>query len=512
MCIFCGQSVHTTAPHISEGQKFKDLRLSLTDYERLKSSSPSYLPSPADRPITGENRPMLKVVAVSADVKEVFKEVKGSDDQDWIELPFSMLDSVLWVMQRLERILRIPMKYWVLTGGGIIYSPGYLVMSLEHFRQAHTIEVTLLPVWDVEEFASMNLKTHTWKHAPPNPPAELPSEPRERANVLFSLIDPIGSPHWNDYITHREAAEKLTQGMMEDMEGEDMALYTSKLKEAVEVALVDEADLKEGEWEKIADGVSLVTVDVQDDGDFEVRDADVIARIHSPNSPQSVDVHFSYHHRTRWSSVEWLYSLGYRINPQPVKCVRAYRDYDVDRAHCSQGWRPFGWFYLDDRDSERSACPITRTDLQRVHDALFGTAEAGKLGERVSLRTTAKLILASVGIPFEIARDQEEAAEGENDGYMGSYGSSISLELKSEKPGISAAHLRKICGINPLPNDGGHIYHFTLKRSLTSKSRLNRYVHEQDTADLTKEQRTTPDEYIEDRDSADDDDDDEDYF
>ena len=193
---------------------------------------------------------------------------------------------------------------------------------------------------------------------------------------------------------------------------------------------------------------------------YQVQDADVISRIHSPMSPRSVDVHFIFHYRMHYKYVAWYYSLGFRVNDKPISCITSYPFQDVQHAHRTDGWTPFGWFFLDKRRKESSQCPITRADLRRVHDALFGQdSEAGGLGTRVSLRTTAELILASVGIAFEIAVNEEEAARGD-DGYMGDDGEQhAALSLESEKPGFSAAHLRKICGILPLAGDGKCRWH-----------------------------------------------------
>lgn len=189
--------------------------------------------------------------------------------------------------------------------------------------------------------------------------------------------------------------------------------------------------------------------------------------------PQSVDVHFLFHYRMRMNSVEWFYSIGYRINPEPTAPMNEYTDRaSMQRAHRAGGWRPFGWFYLDDngRRSERSACPITRADLTRVHDALFGSSEKKTLGGKVSLRTTARLLVASVGISFEVAVDAEHA-ERAKDGYLQSYMDEMYIELESPKPGISAAHLTKICGIQPLEGDG------TSDRLFLTVGSMMRYRH-----------------------------------
>ncbi|KII91172.1 hypothetical protein PLICRDRAFT_37876 [Plicaturopsis crispa FD-325 SS-3] len=148
------------------------------------------------------------------------------------------------------------------------------------------------------------------------------------------------------------------------------------------------------------------------------------------------------------------YSLGFRVNNQPAPFVHGRsliaRD-RIERAsqrHTRDGWRPFGWFYLDERSSIHSACTVTRGDLIDVHDALYGPSTAGTLGAAVGPRETALLLLASVGIPFNVARTEAEAHPNQydvNDGYIVQWGGeSPCLALDTPKPGLSAAHLRKI--------------------------------------------------------------------
>jgi hypothetical protein len=120
-----------------------------------------------------------------------------------------------------------------------------------------------------------------------------------------------------------------------------------------------------------------------------------------------------------------------------------------------------GWFFLDKRRAEHSACPITTADIQEVHGALFaGTDFASKVG----LRETIRLILACVGVEFSIAANKKEARRG--DGYTQSYGSGGHIELDSQKPGLSAAHFRKICGIIPLKDDGTFLFNLDVHCSV----------------------------------------------
>jgi hypothetical protein len=157
-----------------------------------------------------------------------------------------------------------------------------------------------------------------------------------------------------------------------------------------------------------------------------------------------------------------MYALGFIINDKPVKPVQCYPNSTeaVYKMHRKKGWKPFGWFYLDDRRAEHSQCNIKHSNLEDIHNAIFGPgafdnemkAEAAEIGQtaaigiRVTLQDTAKLVLGAIGIDFEIA-----VAEHELDGYQCG---EVEMDIVSEKPGISAAHLRKICNIPLFESDG----------------------------------------------------------
>jgi len=401
-----------------------------------------------------------------------------------------------------------------------VYSGGHLVMSLDHFKDgirakgdigilsrdhlffflgiAHiSTEVAMIPMWDVDSFAKENLKTHTWRHIPAAEDVT-ETDPLVRATRLFNLINPSPGSHWEEYIKHRLNSEKITQSMLDDMAGEDMHPYMSELKDAV-IDSLDSLD-SEHEQEVVADCVSVLSAEASDDGWGNVRilfflnsctssdscliqapDVEVLSRIHSPNSTSSVDIHFFFHHRTRMYSVECLYAIGFRINDAPTQPSARCPTGDVKKMHSKNGWTPFGWFYLDNRRAEHSRCSITTASLTKVHDALFG-APSTPLGGSISLPTTACLMLAAAGIRFNIAEDDEE-----EDGYTRPYGSDMMLELASEKPGISAAHLRKICGIAALDGDGMYNLHYSTVERITAE-----FSENTDNSDLSKEQVTTP--------------------
>ncbi|KAF9465237.1 hypothetical protein BDZ94DRAFT_1254036 [Collybia nuda] len=201
----------------------------------------------------------------------------------------------------------------------------------------------------------------------------------------------------------------------------------------------------------ILKGTNVTQCKLEVDGNCMVRDVIIITRIHSPNSPFSVDVHFDYHYRERYSGYldnEWIYSLGYRVNDSaPEPCLRDYvDDVAVSRQHRKDGWKPFGSFYLGIRSEEKGMCSIAKPGLQAAHDALFGAKKSGEMGASIGLRETALLILASVGINFNVAQ-----VAGAPDGY--SKLGRLELEVNCKKSGICPTKLRKVCGIAPLRGD-----------------------------------------------------------
>ncbi|TFY50579.1 hypothetical protein EVG20_g11441 [Dentipellis fragilis] len=278
--------------------------------------------------------------------------------------------------------------------------------------------------------------------------------------------------------------------------------YARMIYDRVAEALKGE-NLRDGEWKAIADGVSLVGRDISEVDEMRLGHADVLTRIHSPNFAHAVDVHLFYSSHIGGFSSSLMYALGFRVLTTPAPPQRQYlpKHQEVDKMHTARGWQQFGWFFIDERESEHSACPILRTDLQRVHDVLFGAADSGSgLGARVGLRATTRLLLASVGIKYTIATTDEEKSRGDDEQTGGMF----RHLLGGEKPGISASHLRKICGIASLKGDGESFWLVRQIWSLTGP-----LARVPDMADLTKVQVTAPEEYFEDDyddDSGDDDD------
>lgn len=118
----------------------------------------------------------------------------------------------------------------------------------------------------------------------------------------------------------------------------------------------------------------------------------------------------------------------------------------VPNLHRRQGWKPFEWFFIDEDRSEHFVNGIKAADLRDIHDTLFGQEGDRGLGDRISLRRTAMLILASINIQFCVA-----TKEGDDDGYQSRYHEG-NIHLMMENS-ISPGHIRKICGIAPLQDD-----------------------------------------------------------
>lgn len=85
------------------------------------------------------------------------------------------------------------------------------------------------------------------------------------------------------------------------------------------------------------------------------RSADLTARIYSPTAPMYIDVHFQYYLRSRFSSVQWFYSLGFKIHRRPSATAgdasvikKELRKAHQPDVHTRNGWQNLCWGYYDD--------------------------------------------------------------------------------------------------------------------------------------------------------------------
>lgn len=145
-----------------------------------------------------------------------------------------------------------------------------------------------------------------------------------------------------------------------------------------------------------------------------------------------------------------MYALGYRISNKPLSKKTSTSVYSsgVQDMHTANGWRPIGWYELDEKRRDVSRCNISRGDILAVHEVLFGLNT--DLSRRVPLKATAELMITVCGVPFSIAEK-----EGDADGIP-DFESLINIGNpgSGSKPGISAAHMRKILNMPALKDDG----------------------------------------------------------
>ncbi|KAG1775635.1 hypothetical protein EV702DRAFT_1279777 [Suillus placidus] len=169
--------------------------------------------------------------------------------------------------------------------------------------------------------------------------------------------------------------------------------------------------------------------------DEEPRSTDHLVRIYSPTAPMYIDVHFQYYCRSRWSEVEWFYSLGYKIQRRPS--ATAANAFAIKKelnngcppdVHTRNGWQTLCWGYYDDshenygknwRRIECGQVELHEEGVMDVHEALFGEMEKpaetdseAMLAYRRSLVRGIRLLLAAVGVSYDVACTDDESDEG----------------------------------------------------------------------------------------------------
>lgn len=145
-----------------------------------------------------------------------------------------------------------------------------------------------------------------------------------------------------------------------------------------------------------------------------------------------IDVHFQYYCRSRWSEVEWFYSLGYKIQrrPSPTASNALAIKKELSNGlppdvHTRNGWQTLCWGYYDDSDDNygedwrRIECgkvELHEEGVIDVHEALFGELERpaetdseAMLAYRRSLVRGVRLLLAAVGVSYNVACTDDES-------------------------------------------------------------------------------------------------------
>jgi hypothetical protein len=144
-----------------------------------------------------------------------------------------------------------------------------------------------------------------------------------------------------------------------------------------------------------------------------------------------IDVHFQYYCRSRWSEVEWFYSLGYKIQRRPsvtagnVLAIKKHLKMgSPPDAHTRNGWQPLCWGYYDSdgnygkrwRRIEYGEVELHEEGVIDIHEALFGELEKpaetdskAMLAYQRSLVRSIRLLLAAVGISYNVACADDES-------------------------------------------------------------------------------------------------------
>lgn len=167
------------------------------------------------------------------------------------------------------------------------------------------------------------------------------------------------------YHTIVSVSRKGSENGSEDGSGEDSEEGSEEYDEYSEEAwlfdsvkacvsqIEEEMDFEDGILQKCI--TILCNETVLDDE--EPRSTDHLVRIYSPTAPMYIDVHFQYYCRSRWSEVEWFYSLGYKIQRRPSATAgnafaikKELNNGSPPDVHTRNGWQALCWGYYDDSD------------------------------------------------------------------------------------------------------------------------------------------------------------------
>ncbi|KAF8890113.1 hypothetical protein BD779DRAFT_1518376 [Infundibulicybe gibba] len=186
----------------------------------------------------------------------------------------------------------------------------------------------------------------------------------------------------------------------------------------------------------------------------EPRTVETLTRINSPTENKYIEVHFSYHSRSRMYSIEWFYTLGYKVfsgEPTPSTNIRMFEGRSHASTYRRQGWRSITYAFYDDENNhwrkwkhiEVFSVDVTHTGLVEVHEALWGplaalppdASAADLLERRRALVRTLRYTIA--------------CEDGEVDSRPGRYGSpqgQIGWVLEAANDRWLARGVRRACG------------------------------------------------------------------
>ncbi|KAG6915023.1 hypothetical protein DXG01_013881 [Tephrocybe rancida] len=402
----------------------------------------------------------LRVVGRNEDTKRIIKAA-NSQGNDFIEVERRMSENLrlLEIAQEIEDAIRVPMQYWVLgSSDGVTYK-NLMQPVAEHvaFESDAQVVLTILLPSECDDFVAEN-KQHPWLRLRAQELAGS-TDPRAIATAAFHLVNASSSQHWAAYTTQRKKdCENLNESVTWSSETpSEYQIIKSGVEDAI--ASVGLSDM----WADIIhDCVIPLSVDIQDDGDCNVREAHVLSRVYSPCNSAAVDLYLDYWYRTRYDSVEFWCNMYYRAHtnisdvldqkvPQGNRKLNGFKrllQMNLPDLYDSRGrWR---------RAEERSF-DLGETKVTSLHKLLFGKgqgrtkkATSGSevpLAARVDKLAMMELLLSSVGVSVTAARKA-----GDDEGNICA-GNDMTWEGFQGNERWLGRNLRRACGIGPLDGD-----------------------------------------------------------
>ncbi|KAF8062503.1 hypothetical protein FPV67DRAFT_1672965 [Lyophyllum atratum] len=441
-----------------------DLRMTEKEWTEYRNVTQ---PSEAYKTFVGHGTiSRLRVIGFNRATKNVLRASNPAGD-DYIEIDWSATDRLLWIGQRVEDKIRVALHHWVLAGSdGIVFkNPSEPVDSSDTFKTDYQVVLTLLVPSDLPEYATSHMKGHPLLRLIPEQTES--TDPRDMAAAEFHLINPEPSAHWGTYLAQRKAnSEQLKEAFFSYKESSLPLIYET-IEDAIHEVL-SSTDLRTEMEDVLHDCVIPLSPEVSDDGDCNIRTAEILTRIYSPTCPSAVDVYLDYHHRSLDSSVEFHCNIYYREHREVSK--------DLDRtipqgALRHNGFKPMlqirladippgpGWRAVIERSFD-----ISPFEVASLHWLLFGqpsgvhranlAAERSPesdsesdlpLHARISAIHMMELLLASVGVGFTTARE-----DGNEDTF--SMGEMEWTGLKGHERWFGR-NLRRVCDVNGLEGD-----------------------------------------------------------
>ncbi|KAG6913631.1 hypothetical protein DXG01_005489 [Tephrocybe rancida] len=454
MCPYCSTRtpIHQTGP--PDLRPLSVLRLTDTEWIQYRKDSGR---GDTYKLFDREGWPKIRVVGFNDDTKSVLGACEPVGEE-YIEVNWSVMDSLLFIGQRIEDQIHVALHHWVLaTSDGVVFkSFGELVGQSSAFKTNEKIVLTLLVPSDLPEFLNSHMKEHTWNRLTPETTTS--SNPLKKAKAEFHLIDPEASPNWKAYLDQRHKDNERVAEGLEDYMGEDLPFMYEKIEQAVDDVLLC-TDLSEDERQKMHDCVVPLLPDVQDDGWGNVRSAGVLSRIYSAARPAAVDVYMRYHYRTRYESVEFFCNVYYRAHASVAKELKSSVPQSKKKLNGFKSLLEMGLKDLPPgrrwRAIEERSFDIDQAQVVGLHHILFGSQAAKRQGveeggekhlsEKFGKADMLELMLAAVGVAFTTAREEED-----DDGYdMGE----MTWEGLQGSERWLGRNIRRVCGIEPMVGD-----------------------------------------------------------